>query len=163
MSLKVPSSNGVSWGPNITAFHCIILFSPGAPLTPSGGSSCSLLKSRINRLLAAVDIFLYLILMSSYQEIAHLVQGLFKSLFLSAAAILYFFTFLFFYGWVAFQILCQVLQYQRNNQIFLEISLIKNHELQIYLCLEYFFCCLIFMWHSCKTGDCLIFGNLHKT
>lgn len=56
MSLKVPSSKGVSWGPNITAFQTMILFSPGAPLTPSGGSSWSLLKSRIKRLLAAVDI-----------------------------------------------------------------------------------------------------------
>lgn len=28
--------------PNITAFHCIILFSDGAPLTPTGGSSCNL-------------------------------------------------------------------------------------------------------------------------
>ena len=31
-----------------------------------------------------------------------------------------------FYGSVTFQILCQVLQYQRNNQIFLEISLMKT-------------------------------------
>ena len=147
MSLKVPSSNGVSWGPNITAFHCIILFSPGAPLTPSGGSSCSLLKSRINRLLAAVDIFLYLILMSSYQEIAHLVQGLFKSLFLSAAAILYFFTFLFFYGWVTFQILCQVLQYQCNNQIFLEISLMKTMNYKLICVLNISFV----IWYLC---DC---------
>lgn len=60
ISLKVPSSNGVSWGPNITAFHTIMLFSPGAPLTPSGGSSWSLLKSLIKRRLAAVDILSFL-------------------------------------------------------------------------------------------------------
>ncbi len=56
MSLKVPSSKGVSWGPNITAFQTMMLFSPGAPLTPSGGSSWSRLKSRISRRRAAVDI-----------------------------------------------------------------------------------------------------------
>lgn len=28
--------------PNMTAFHTMILFSDGAPLTPAGGSSCSL-------------------------------------------------------------------------------------------------------------------------
>ena len=38
----------------MTAFHNIMLFSPGAPLTPAGGSSCSLLKSRMRRLRAAV-------------------------------------------------------------------------------------------------------------
>ena len=42
VSLKVPSSNGVSAGPNITAFHCMILLSHGAPLTPAGGSSCDM-------------------------------------------------------------------------------------------------------------------------
>lgn len=30
--------------PNITAFHNMILFSVGAPLTPAGGSSCNLRK-----------------------------------------------------------------------------------------------------------------------
>ena len=35
------TSKGVSWGPNITAFHSNILFSPGAPDTPAGGSSCN--------------------------------------------------------------------------------------------------------------------------
>ena len=39
----------------MTAFHNMMLFSPGAPETPAGGSSCSLLKSLISRLLAAVD------------------------------------------------------------------------------------------------------------
>ena len=39
VNLNVPSSNGVSAGPKITAFHCIILLSQGAPLTPAGGSS----------------------------------------------------------------------------------------------------------------------------
>ena len=62
VSLKVPSSNGVSLGlegdaeskyimwitfiymtyPNMTAFHNIMLLSVGAPLTPAGGSSCNL-------------------------------------------------------------------------------------------------------------------------
>lgn len=40
VSLNVPSSNGVSWGPNITAFQIMILLSVGAPDTPVGGSSC---------------------------------------------------------------------------------------------------------------------------
>ena len=44
VSLNVPSSNGVSAGPNMTAFHCMILLSHGAPLTPAGGSSCNLLR-----------------------------------------------------------------------------------------------------------------------
>ena len=39
VSLNVPSSKGVSAGPKMTAFHCIILLSQGAPLTPAGGSS----------------------------------------------------------------------------------------------------------------------------
>jgi hypothetical protein len=39
VNLKVPSSNGVSCGPKITAFHIIILLSVGAPETPVGGSS----------------------------------------------------------------------------------------------------------------------------
>ncbi len=39
VSLKVPSSKGVSAGPKMTAFHCIMLLSQGAPLTPAGGSS----------------------------------------------------------------------------------------------------------------------------
>lgn len=39
VSLKVPSSNGVSCGPNMTAFQIIILLSVGAPETPVGGSS----------------------------------------------------------------------------------------------------------------------------
>ena len=43
------------WGPKMTAFHNMMLFSPGAPETPAGGSSWSLLKSLISRLLAAVD------------------------------------------------------------------------------------------------------------
>lgn len=42
VSLNVPSSKGVSWGPKITAFHIIILLSVGAPETPVGGSSWSL-------------------------------------------------------------------------------------------------------------------------
>lgn len=42
VSLKVPSSNGVSCGPKMTAFHIIMLLSVGAPLTPVGGSSCNL-------------------------------------------------------------------------------------------------------------------------
>lgn len=76
VSLKVPSSNGVSCGPKMTAFHIIMLLSVGAPLTPVGGSSCNLkngpfrlgdtvladqsftnrLKSLIRRRLAGVDI-----------------------------------------------------------------------------------------------------------
>ena len=39
VSLNVPSSKGVSAGPKMTAFHCIMLLSHGAPLTPAGGSS----------------------------------------------------------------------------------------------------------------------------
>lgn len=35
----MPSSKGVSWGPNIIASHISILSSVGAPLTPAGGSS----------------------------------------------------------------------------------------------------------------------------
>lgn len=42
VNLNVPSSNGVSCGPNITAFHIMILLSVGAPETPVGGSSWSL-------------------------------------------------------------------------------------------------------------------------
>ena len=34
VNLKVPSSNGVSAGPNITAFQSNILLSVGAPETP---------------------------------------------------------------------------------------------------------------------------------
>ena len=34
VNLKVPSSNGVSCGPKITAFQSIMSFSHGAPLTP---------------------------------------------------------------------------------------------------------------------------------
>jgi len=37
--IDIFTSNGVSCGPNITAFQRRILFSPGAPLTPAGGSS----------------------------------------------------------------------------------------------------------------------------
>lgn len=44
VNLKVPSSNGVSCGPKITAFHIIMLLSVGAPETPVGGSSCNLWK-----------------------------------------------------------------------------------------------------------------------
>lgn len=42
VSLKVPSSNGVSCGPKITAFQIMMLLSVGAPDTPVGGSSWSL-------------------------------------------------------------------------------------------------------------------------
>lgn len=38
-NLNVPSSNGVFSGPNINAFHTMMLCSDGAPLTPVGGSS----------------------------------------------------------------------------------------------------------------------------
>lgn len=31
----------------MTAFHTMILFSDGAPLTPAGGSSCSLILDRV--------------------------------------------------------------------------------------------------------------------
>ena len=34
VNLKVPSSNGVSCGPKMTAFQSIMSFSQGAPLTP---------------------------------------------------------------------------------------------------------------------------------
>jgi len=39
----------------MTACHCMMSLSSGAPFTPSGGSDCILLKSRINRRRAAVD------------------------------------------------------------------------------------------------------------
>jgi hypothetical protein len=58
VSLKVPSSNGVSCGPKMTAFHIIMLLSVGAPLTPVGGSSCNRLKSLMRRRRAGVDILL---------------------------------------------------------------------------------------------------------
>lgn len=32
----------------MTAFHTIILFSDGAPLTPAGGSSCSLILEELH-------------------------------------------------------------------------------------------------------------------
>ena len=35
VSLKVPSSKGVSWGPKMTAFQSMMLLSLGAPLTPA--------------------------------------------------------------------------------------------------------------------------------
>lgn len=35
--------------PNMTAFHTMMLFSDGAPLTPAGGSSCSLHKKTKKR------------------------------------------------------------------------------------------------------------------
>jgi len=63
VNLNVPSSKGVSCGPKITAFHIIILLSVGAPETPVGGSSWSLLKSLINRRLAGVDIKLCLVVL----------------------------------------------------------------------------------------------------
>ena len=56
VSLNVPSSKGVSAGPNMTAFQSKILLSVGAPETPAGGSSCNRLKSRINLRRADVDI-----------------------------------------------------------------------------------------------------------
>lgn len=78
-SRKVPSSKGVSEGPMMTAFlfgrsggleegtlwwlcgwdvftyHVMTLSAMGLALTPAGGSVCMRLKSRIRRLLAAVD------------------------------------------------------------------------------------------------------------
>jgi len=59
---KVPPSQGVSSGPNITAFHNMILLSQGAPLIPEGGSFCNLLKSRISLLRAGVDITCFFLL-----------------------------------------------------------------------------------------------------
>ena len=46
------TSKCVSWGPKMTALKSMMLFSPGAPLTPAGGSSWSLLKSHMRRLRA---------------------------------------------------------------------------------------------------------------
>ncbi|RNA08118.1 hypothetical protein BpHYR1_013574 [Brachionus plicatilis] len=40
--------------PKMTAFQSIMLLSVGAPLTPTGGSSWSLLKSRISLRLAVI-------------------------------------------------------------------------------------------------------------
>lgn len=42
--------------PKMTACQSMMLLSIGAPETPEGGSFCNLRKSRINLLLAAVDI-----------------------------------------------------------------------------------------------------------
>jgi hypothetical protein len=53
---STPSSKGVSCGPNITAFQSKTLSGQGLPLTPSGASSFSRLKSLISRFLAGVDI-----------------------------------------------------------------------------------------------------------
>lgn len=39
--------------PNMTAFHTMMLFSEGAPLTPAGGSSCSLDKEIKNETVKA--------------------------------------------------------------------------------------------------------------
>ena len=36
---RLPTSKGVSCGPKMTAFQSMMLFSPGAPDTPAGGSS----------------------------------------------------------------------------------------------------------------------------
>jgi len=58
-SLNVPSSNGVSAGPNMTAFHSIRLSLHGAPDMPCGGSAESFLKSRINLRLQGVDMNAY--------------------------------------------------------------------------------------------------------
>lgn len=55
VSRKEPSSKGVSGGPNITAFHTMILSGFGLPEIPTGASDAKRLKSRISRLLAAVD------------------------------------------------------------------------------------------------------------
>jgi len=55
-SLNVPSSNGVSAGPNMTAFQSIMLSGHGDPEMPLGGSVERRLKSRIRRLLQFVDI-----------------------------------------------------------------------------------------------------------
>ena len=49
------TSHAVSSGPKMTACHCMMSLSSGAPFTPSGGSDCILLKSRIKRRRAAVD------------------------------------------------------------------------------------------------------------
>ena len=42
--------------PKMTACHFMMSLSQGAPFTPSGGSFCMRLKSRISRLLAGVDL-----------------------------------------------------------------------------------------------------------
>jgi len=55
-SLKVPSSKGVSAGPNITAFQSIMLSGHGLPEMPPGGSVERRLKSRMRRRLQLVDI-----------------------------------------------------------------------------------------------------------
>ena len=55
VSLKVPSSKGVSAGPKMTAFHCIMLLSHGAPLTPAGGSSCNPKNDNVLNLEAQIE------------------------------------------------------------------------------------------------------------
>jgi hypothetical protein len=44
-----PPSQGVSSGPNITAFHDMMFSGLGDPFTPCGGSCCRRLKSRMSR------------------------------------------------------------------------------------------------------------------
>lgn len=53
----MPPSQGVSSGPNMTAFQSIILSCEGAAVIPGLGSVCSLRISRIKRRLAGVDIY----------------------------------------------------------------------------------------------------------
>lgn len=40
----------------MTAFHTMILFSDGAPLTPAGGSSCSLIDTRKTQVIHNIQI-----------------------------------------------------------------------------------------------------------
>ena len=47
VNLKVPSSKGVSCGPNMTAFHNMILLSLGAPETPSKKNFVKNIKKEI--------------------------------------------------------------------------------------------------------------------
>ena len=49
---------GVGACPKMTACHFMMSLSCGAPFTPSGGSFCIRLKSRINRRRAGVDMAL---------------------------------------------------------------------------------------------------------
>lgn len=58
ISLKVPSSNGVSPGPKMTAFHNMMLSGHGLPDIPPGGSPERRLKSRMRRRLQLVDMIM---------------------------------------------------------------------------------------------------------
>ena len=66
VSLNVPSSKGVSFGPQMTAFQSMMLFPLGAAEIPNGGSLSSPFKSRNSRRVIAVASILPGGLLSEY-------------------------------------------------------------------------------------------------